>query len=176
MRAESLKGALGLVICQGLREAERCLPLWCLRVLLWPAAAAAASRELAYAGPTAGQFDRLPPSFRPPSGRPARVLRMWRRRTEMNLAKMLCLWPDRLGAPRWLGRWGCTGIEQFEEARAGGRPVVLAVLHFGPLAVLRFWMRARGLPVAALLEEAPEGRPPYRRYLDRVCDRGGGVT
>jgi lauroyl/myristoyl acyltransferase len=64
-------------------------------------------------------------------------------------------------------------MEQFEEIRSDGRPVVVVVLHFGPLAVLRFWMRARGIPVAALMWRNSERRPLYRRYLDRICDEAG---
>jgi lauroyl/myristoyl acyltransferase len=93
----------------------------------------------------------------------------------MNLAKLLCLWPDRLGEPPWHNQCRCTGMDQFEETWARGRPVVLAVLHFGPLAVLRFWMRARGLPIAALMWRKSKHRPLYRRYLDRICDHVGGV-
>ena len=66
-------------------------------------------------------------------------------------------------------------MEQFEETWARGGPVVLAVLHFGPLVVLRYWLRARGLPIAALVRRNSKDRPLYQRYLDRICDHVGGV-
>ncbi len=175
MRSSSIKELISLFICKGLRVAECILPLWCLRVLLWPGTAVMACWELACVRPTIRQFDRLPPSLRPPLARRAWIWRIWQRRTEVILAKLLCFWPDRLGEPRWQKHCRCTGMEQFEETWARGRPVVLAVLHFGPLAVLRFWMRARGLPIAALLRRKSKDRPLHQRYLDRICDHVGGV-
>jgi KDO2-lipid IV(A) lauroyltransferase len=94
----------------------------------------------------------------------------------VNLARLIWLWPDRLQTARWRKRCRCTGLEQLERVRAGGRPVVLAMLHFGPAPVLRYWMRAQGLPVAALANRPPTWGAPYRAYIDRLSDRLSGLA
>jgi hypothetical protein len=53
--------------------------------------------------------------------------------------------------------------------------VILAVLHFGPLSVLRYWLRAQGLPAAGLVGRPSRRRSLYRQYLDRLTDAAGGV-
>jgi hypothetical protein len=66
-------------------------------------------------------------------------------------------------------------MEQFEQICAQDRPIILAVLHYGPLIVLRYWLRACGLPVAGLTARSWRDRPPHRRYLDRISDAAGGL-
>src|SRR5438132_9217323 len=139
MSLSSIQEVLGLVLCHVLRMVERFLPPWWLQVLFWPAAAVLACWELAYASLTITQFYRLPLSFRP-LPRSTWIWRVWLRRTQVNLARLLCLWPDRLGDPRWQKYCRSSGMEQFEDVRARGGPVILATLHFGPLSVLRFWL------------------------------------
>jgi lauroyl/myristoyl acyltransferase len=176
MSASCVLQVLGLFLCHGLRWIELFLSPGFLQVLCWPIAALAAFWELTYAQPTVRQFHRLPPSLRPALTRSSWVRRVCQQRIQVSLAKFLSLWPDRFGNPRWRRRCQCTGIEHLEETCAQGRPIVLAVLHFGPLIVLRYWLRARGLPVAGLIARTSNRRPLHRRYLDRLSDAAGGLA
>jgi hypothetical protein len=114
--------------------------------------------------------------LRPPGARGAGLWRIWWWRTQLCLAELFALWPDQIHKARWRRHCRCTGIEHLEAARGGGRPVILATLHFGPLIVLRYWLRARGFPLAALLGGPLRHRSVYRRYLDRISDAAGGLA
>jgi lauroyl/myristoyl acyltransferase len=67
----------------------------------------------------------------------------------------------------------CVGLERLESAHAEGRPVALAFLHFGPLILLCHWLRAHGLPAAAMRYGPSAQRPLYWRYIDRLSAPGG---
>src|SRR5579871_251955 len=134
-----------------LRLTERFAPPALLAWLLWPAAAVWSAWELAYHRPTLSLFRRLPPDLRPAWRAFLWPVRVWRHRCRLNLTKLLSAWPDRLRERRWQERGRLVGFEQLEKLRGEGRPVVLAVPHFGPVSALYHWLRARGLPVAALV-------------------------
>jgi lauroyl/myristoyl acyltransferase len=68
-----------------------------------------------------------------------------------------------------------TGIEGFEQARASGRPVILATLHFGPTTAALPLLRRDGLPAAALIIRGPGERARFRIALQRVADGVNGL-
>jgi len=162
-----------LIACRCIRTLERALPVGVIWILCWPLAAFQAACQLTFATPTYRQFDRLPAALRPRLSRPSWAACLWLERTRVNLARLLCLWPDRLCQERWTDRCRCVGLERLELNHARGRPVALALLHFGPLNLLCHWLRARGLPVAALRVAPSARRPLHWRYIDSVNCPGG---
>jgi lauroyl/myristoyl acyltransferase len=176
MRATALGEWIGWGFFHGLRALERVLPVGLLYALLWPFIAVSTAWELFGPRQVLRRLHRLPVSLRPPLSATAWAWRIWRQRLELNMARLIWLWPDRLHTARWQRRCRCTGLEQFEQLRARGRPVVVAVLHFGPAPVLRYWMRARGLPVAALATRPPSWGAPYRATVDRLSDKVSGLA
>lgn len=152
---------------KAVRMLERTCAPGVLSVLLWPAAAWRAARELRWRGP-------LPAAFLPATPR-ARRWTLWRQRVHLHLAQLMVLWPDRLGTARWQRRCDLAGIDAIRDA-ARRTPVVLVTLHFGPFALLKYCLRASGLPVAALVGRDDEMRPQYRRRLDTLSDRASGLS
>ena len=71
---------------------------------------------------------------------------------------LLTAFPDRMAEPRWLGRCRLEGAEYLLAARQAGRPVVLVFFHFGPIYVMRQWLRAHGFPVSVYIDGNPESR------------------
>jgi lauroyl/myristoyl acyltransferase len=96
---------------------------------------------------------------------------LWRRRTELNLVRFLWMIPDRLKEARWQRRCRCTGRKQFEQLCVQDRPVILAVLHFGPLLVLRYWLRAHGWAAAFLSDLLLS----CGDYVQRLSDQATGL-
>ncbi len=171
----SIKQAFVRQVILGLRALESSLPPWCLLALVWPVAALLTTWELVLLGPTVRDFDRLPPSLRPAGSRLGWIWRLWCQRINFRLTKLLILWPDRLETDRWRPRFRSTGFEQLERLVAEGRPVVLTLMHFGPHALLRYWLRARGVAVGALVGKQLALRPVYRDYLDGLSDGASGL-
>jgi lauroyl/myristoyl acyltransferase len=136
------------ILIAGVRAAERVLPLWLLYALVWPAAALRAAWEF--------RFSRR---------------RMWLSRIPLNAVKLTLLWPDRLRQPRWRGRVNTVGVDRFERARATGRPVILATLHFGPATAVLPLLRRDRLPVAAITLRDPDDRRAFRKTLQQLADR-----
>jgi lauroyl/myristoyl acyltransferase len=157
-----------LLACRFFRALERVLPVPVISLLCWPVAAAQAACQLTFVTPTVRQFDRLPRALRPPLSRAAWVAYLWRECTRINLARLLCLWPERLCRGRWAERCRSVGLERLKQAQASGRPVALAFLHFGPMILLCHWLRAQNLPAAALRTRPSAERPLYWKYIDRL--------
>jgi lauroyl/myristoyl acyltransferase len=99
-------------------------------------------------------------------------VRLWLRRTELNMVRFLWMIPDRLKQTRWQRRFRFTGREQFEQLSAQGRPVILAVLHFGPLLVIRYWLRAHGWEAAFLTDTLLT----CLDYITRLSDQASGLA
>ena len=167
--------ALGYLFLRALRAFEALLPVACLRVLFWPPAAIKATWELAWTEPTLRLFRRLPASIRIPASRRNWLWRLWLARTRLNVTKFMLFWPDRLGTLRWRQRLRFSSVEQLDYLRNCNRPVILAVLHIGPLLLLRYYLRSRGLPVAGLVARPLSERSPIRQYLDRLSDEAYGM-
>lgn len=166
---------MGRLVFHALRWIERLAPPSVLQFFLWPIAAAKTTWELAGGRPTVGDFRRLPACLMPPREPAAFFWRIWWPRTRMNLTKLMKFWPDRLRTARWQERIRCVGLAEFEKARARGRPVILAMLHFGPATVLRYWLRARGWPAAGLVARPLKERSALARLADRQSDRASGL-
>ena len=160
--------SLRLPVCA--RALERVVPVKLTWTLCWPAAALQAAYQLTFAGPTFRELARLAAVFRPLKSKPSLALYLWRERTRVNLARLMCLWPDRLSQARWAGRCGCVNLDVLEQACTNGRSVVLAIVHFGPLILLCHWLRARGLPAAALRVRRTTERCALRE-IHRSADR-----
>ena len=107
---------------------------------------------------------RAEPEWLRTDGRlPARI----RRRTQKYLNYLLKSFPDRLAEPAWLCRCQVEGAEHVQAARQAGRPVVLAFFHFGPIYTIRQWVRAHGIPAAALVFGALETHGGLAEFRDR---------
>lgn len=159
-----------------LRALEYLLPVWCLSVLFGPTAAAVAGWQLLWAKPNVRLFDRLPVSWRPPRSRRVRFCQIWRQWTRVNLTKLLTFWPDRLANPRWQRRGRCTDLVALERLASQDRPVILAIVHFGPMAMLRYWLRAQGLAAASLVAHVGDHLSTSRRHKQRLSDRATGMA
>jgi len=90
-----------------------------------------------------------------------------RQRTRDYLNHILEFFPERLGKEKWLDQCRFEGLERLHQARQTGRPVILAFCHFGPYYLLRFWLRAAGIPAATLVR----GRSVERMRVMRLKDR-----
>jgi lauroyl/myristoyl acyltransferase len=163
------------IVLDILRLMERVVPPSLLAWLLWPIAAFWSAWELAYHQPTVKLFRRLPLVLRPAWRTFLRPVRVWRHRCRLNLTKLLNAWPNRLQEPRWKDRCRLIGFERFEKLWGAGHPVVLAGLHFGPVSVFYNCLRARGLPVAALVGRDLQWSLTYRRRLGQRVDRLRGL-
>jgi len=95
-----------------------------------------------------------------------RAIRQWRGKSYLN--HLLEYFPDRLAETKWMDRCRVGGVERLLQARQGGRPVVLAFAHFGPFFLLRYWLRAAGVPVASLVGGKSECRSWLRRHGDQL--------
>jgi hypothetical protein len=157
------------ILIAGVRAAERVLPLWLLYALVWPPAAVRTAWEL--------RFGRGGVATMPPSRWTRADLRRrtWMSRVPLNAVKILLLWPDRFRLPRWRSRMTTTGIGRFERARATGRPVILATLHFGPTTAALPLLRRDGLRAAALIIRDPARRARFRFTLQQVADGVNGL-
>lgn len=87
-------------------------------------------------------------------------------RSRIYLNRMLEWIPDRLATPAWQERCQWEGMEYLQQARVAGQPVVLACLHSGPYPLLRFWLRAAGVPVTVLIRGETRARTAIRWKTD----------
>jgi lauroyl/myristoyl acyltransferase len=158
-----------------LRASERALPPIALFVVVWPVVALATFFQLYFRKPRFRDFQELPVTLRPATAQIRWMVRIWRRRIRLNLTKLLCLWPDRLELRRWRRRGRVHGAEEWDRACKSGRPIVLAILHFGPVSVLRYWLRARGHRACTLGVRPPSTRSGLRRLLDQWSDSATGL-
>jgi hypothetical protein len=123
-------------------------------------------------------FRGIPPSVPLPAclgaGQSVHAIRQWRGDGYMN--ELLEYFPERLAETKWMDRCRIEGLEHLLQARRSGRPVVLAFGHFGPYFLARYWLRAAGVPVAALVGGIPEARSASRRRGDQLSPFSGIPT
>jgi lauroyl/myristoyl acyltransferase len=174
MGTASIRRVNARLMIYTLRGLEFLLPVWCLIGLLGPAAGVVAGWQLLRAKSILEQFDRL--LGLAPQSEPISIWRIWRHWTRVNMTKLLTAWPDRLADPRWRRRGRCIGLEQLEQAAASERPVILATVHYGPLAVLHYWLRAGGLPTAALVYDAANHLSVSKRLKQLLSDQATGLA
>jgi len=86
-----------------------------------------------------------------------------------SLHTYLEFFPEQLGTPKWRHRLQFEGIQYLETARRQKRPVILAFCHFGPYSLLRYWLRAAGIPAATLVKGESKNRTALRRMKDRFA-------
>jgi len=91
-----------------------------------------------------------------------------RRRRQKYHNYLLQCFPDRLGRPEWRSCCRLEGLEHLRAARQAGRPVVLAFFHFGPIYIMRQWVRAHGFPAAVFVAGELEARNRLLRFRDRL--------
>lgn len=163
------KGAIQFAL-PVVRGAERVLPLALLGAFLRPAAAVWSFCELVKFRPRAMEFERLPTGWVRGKSAAGRFVRLWVERTHLNSTKALSLIPDRLHTPRWRGRIVARPAGAIESIRTAGRPVILATLHFGPMALLLHWLRSLGVPAAAIADRKRPS-PRFRLRLNEHVDR-----
>lgn len=157
-----------LIAIHILRIVERILPMWALHLLVWPGAAILSAWELPH-------LKRLPPSLWPTRSRRSEYLLLWRKRVAVNLTKLVVVWPDRFATPRWRARCDELSLKPLRRLTTAEQPVVMVLLHFGPLAVLKYWLRSQGFVVAGVVLRRLASRPAHRRYLDRLNDAASGM-
>lgn len=176
---------------QLIRWLARFVPLTALSALLLPIAAVRAVRFLARDGRArAALLSNLPADFRPRAN-PLAIL-LDRTRVELNWLSWTCR--DRFHTPRWTRRIRWRGEHHLTAALADNRPVILAIVHYGPLTFLGRWLCARLRQTGAVADQAawidaharrtPDGRrlaprvflPRHTRRLLRFLRAGNAVT
>ena len=88
------------------------------------------------------------------------------RRMSRYMNRYLEYFPDRLADPKWRDNCTIVGRSHLLKVRENGRPAVLAFCHFGPIYFMRSWLRANGIPSAALLA----GESETHRDLNLITD------
>jgi lauroyl/myristoyl acyltransferase len=98
---------------------------------------------------------------------PKNVFSIVRQRQNIYLNHILEFFPERLAEAKWMSRCRLEGFAHLQSALQNGRPVVLAFCHFGPFFLLRFWLRAAGLPAAMFIGGNSDRRTRLMRLKDR---------
>lgn len=115
-------------------------------------------------------FKRMPPTAGLPdcfgTGKDVPAKRSSRAFSYLN--RTLEYFPERLTTVKWSNRCRIVGLEHLQEARRGGRPVVLAFCHFGEISLLESWLHAAGFPVAVLVGTTSTSPSKHRRLNDRI--------
>ncbi|HVV00541.1 MAG TPA: hypothetical protein VHH88_04210, partial [Verrucomicrobiae bacterium] len=92
------------------------------------------------------------------------------------LNKYLTYLPDRLNETKWKRRCTIEGGDFLARAWQGGRPVVVAFFHIGPIHLLRPWFRGAGIPCATFVGERSENRLDRVRWTDPLVSHPGVPT
>ena len=127
-----------------LRWLERHLSISTLYALLRPFAFARATLNTAFRNPRTRQ--PLPAGLQTAWSRH----QLRRRRLQLYMDRHLMYFPDRLADPKWRDRCTLVGHQQLRQLRVAGHPAVLAFCHFGSVHLTRYWLRANGIPCAAV--------------------------
>lgn len=156
-----------LIAYRGIRVLERLLPPVPFWGLLWPFVAATAL-VLALRIPRT-DVGRTAPFLRP--GRPE-LPWQWRRLVANLYFRLATFWPDRLRHRRWRDRMRIEGLEPVLKAQHRGIPVIFATLHLNTLSLMRYVLRAHGVPTATLITNP--SRNEMIRLRDEAQDRVTG--
>lgn len=90
-----------------------------------------------------------------------------------HLVRFLNFWPDRLAEKAWRERVETQGLEAVKAVQAAGQPSVLVCLHHGPIHVLRYLLRAEGIPCAMVVLESRAERVAVREWKDSLSPPAG---
>lgn len=153
------------MVCACARAGERLLSPRLLLTLLCPLAGFLARRDPLVPMLTAG-LEKSWLQGIPHAEVHRRVLRA---RQYHYLARFVAFWPDRLGTPRWLERIKLVGREHLDAAFAAGQSVVIGLPHLGPMFLMRYSLRSRGVPIATMVNSTPETRGQMPPEKDRLC-------
>lgn len=150
----TLHDGLGWTAFRTFRASERVLGPAGLRLAGWPVAFLTAVLEL--------------PRWRKVKSPALSLSSFLGARIRFHLTRVLLTFPDRLAEPRWRNRGTLEGESHLKAALATGRPIILAGLHFGGHLILRYWLRAQGLPVATLVKERLADRSTLKCHKDSL--------
>lgn len=144
-----------------IRLLERKLSAQNLYRVLWPLAFARALMNTA--------FKRFRPCVPVPECLEAAWSAGLNRRSRMNgyLNDVLDYFPDQLARPKWQARCRINGLDRVQAARRNHRPIVLVFVHFGPIGLIRAWLRAAGIPAAVFFGGKSGNRRKVKRHLDQ---------
>jgi len=155
------KSACDLVFFFVIRGAERLLSIRGLHGILNSVVFVRAAVNTVFKNP--GPPAPVPDFLRTPQTR--RTARQYRQNHYLN--HFLEFFPERLAEARWSNGCRIEGLERLWQAGQRRRPVVLAFCHSGSYFLLRFWLRAAGIPAATFIGGPSSGRAVSMRFKDR---------
>jgi lauroyl/myristoyl acyltransferase len=144
-----------------MRGCEAVLPLGLLRALLVPLVIPSALRDL-------GLRRKLEKGWRHLHVQAPGQWIWFCGLVRFHLVRFLNFWPDRLASKSWRDRLDSQGLEAVKAVQTAGQPTVLVCLHHGPIHVLRYLLRAAGLPCAMVVLESRKERSSVRELKDRL--------
>ena len=106
-------------------------------------------------------------------GRRVTPTSLFRERFRMAGTECHWRWSERLSEPGWRRRLRVVGRANLDAAVAGGRPVVMVTMHYGVLWSMLRWLRASGIPLAAMSLTQPD---PVRDAIDTLADEANGLA
>jgi lauroyl/myristoyl acyltransferase len=149
-----------------MRAGEAILSPGLLRLLMLPLVAPLALRDIRLR-------DKLEAGWRHLGIVAPSKMELFRESLNFHLGRFITFWPDRLSWPRWRTRLEFQGLEAVRTLQAAGKPVVLVCLHHGPIHVLRYLLRAVGVPCTMVVLESRTERLPVREWKDSLSPPGG---
>ncbi len=158
---DSFKSTCGLFFIFFIRGLERVLPVRGLYMILKPYAFARAWLNTAFKSPPAVPLPDFLSAVR--TRRAARQVRM-----NSYLNRLLDFFPERLATVKWKNHCRIEGLVYWERAKQNGRPVVLAFCHWSSYFLLRAWLRAAGMPLAAIEGGESKNRSRFKKFRDRM--------
>ena len=158
---DGFKSACGLLFFFVIRGAECLFSVRSLFLILEPIACVRAVLNTAFR--KTRPLSPLPDFLRTPgTGRSARQYRQ-----NHYLNHFIEFFPERLSGAKWMSGCHIGGLDRLRQAGQNGRPTVLAFCHFGSYFLLRFWLRAAGIPAATFVGGKSAGRADLMRFKDR---------
>jgi lauroyl/myristoyl acyltransferase len=156
---DGIKDRLRWLFFHAVRRMERRLPVAIFYSICWVYASLRAALNR--------RPDPVPLPTYFGAGASIRTIRESRRQIYLN--QLLEYFPERLAKPKWLGRCRLSGFDPVLRARREGRPIVFAFCHSSAYRLLRFWLRAAGIPVANLVAGHSGKRPRLLRLADSLA-------
>ncbi len=156
----------GTIVMRLMRSCEAVMPPGLLRSLLLPLVIPLALRDLR-------QRVKLEAGWRHLRISPPSRSRWFDELVRFHLVRFIMFWPDRLATPRWQQRIKFHGLAPIKASLAAGKPVVLVCLHHGPVHLLRYLLRAGGVPCAMVVLESRAERLAVREWKDSLSPPAG---
>ncbi len=156
----------GTIVMRLMRASEAVMPPGLLRLLLLPLVIPLALRDLR-------QRVKLEAGWRHLRVSPPDQGAWFKELVRFHLVRFITFWPDRLAMPRWQQRIEFHGLASIKASLAAGKPVVLVCLHHGPIHLLRYLLRAGGVPCAMVVLESRAERLAVREWKDSLSPPAG---